>query len=170
MRVCPSVVAMLAMATVSACNGPSDQARPAPSPLSSAAMAAVRAHQAATPSVAPGPVKSKKPVWEIVATSGRGMRYVYVPPRYIKDRAVIADALHSAATLPPEGPVEVDIFDDRANTPTGPPPFTDRQMAHWRAQYNRNPNTGFEKFAWIKARGDDVTLTPDSIRPAAAPR
>lgn len=121
----------------------------------------------ASPAAAPpraAAVATTKPVWEIVATSGR-VRFVYVPAKYIKDRAVIASALTGAAALPPTDMYEIDIFDSRAHTPRRMP-MTDAQMAHWRAQYNWNQNTGYDRFVWITVQGDDVTATPDSLRPA----
>lgn len=143
------------LAFLGAACGPSDQARPLPTAPPTTVRSA--AYEAAAKAA------SEKPAWELVATSGRGLRFVYVPAKLIRDRGVIAAAIRGAVVLPPAGPVEVDIFDDRARTPAAMP-FTDAQMAHWRAQYSKNGN-GRERFVWIQVRGGRVTSTPDTIRP-----
>lgn len=154
-----AVVAVLGLLAFIAgmCNSPVGRTPPAaPPPATPAPSKPGGSPRAGAPAI--------KPEWEIVAVTG-AVRFVYVPAHRLKDRAVLASALQQAAALPPTGIVEVNIFDDRASTPHGFP-MTDTQMAHWRARYNRNVNTGFEQFVWISTRGGRITeTTPDSIRP-----
>jgi hypothetical protein len=98
---------------------------------------------------------------------------VYVSPAGLDDRYFVAQVLHAISSKVNRASIlEILVFDDRKFVPQGLP-MTDDQMKHWRARYNRNPNTGLDRFAWIRV--EDATVSPpsliettDSIRPGYA--
>lgn len=113
-----------------------------------------------------------KQEWEQVASFGAVIT-VFVSPAGLKDNAFVAQVLHFIINkIGRNRPVQIMLFNDKANTPSGLP-MTDRQMLHQKAQYNFNPNTKFEEFVWIKTidakssppKQDTVTA---NIRPGYA--
>ena len=118
------------------------------------------------------PEPSEFAEFEIVGRFGL-VQTVYVSPAGLNDRFFVAQVLHAISSKVNRGSIlEVLLFDDRNFAPQGLP-MTDDQMKHWRARYNRNPNTGLDKFAWIHVA--DATVSPpsliettDSIRPGYA--
>lgn len=131
--------------------------------------------------------KSKKTTtppeeWEIIAGS-RSIWTVYVSPAGLKNRAFIAQILHSLVTqhVPnvtnkTTGEVgkicQVMFFDDKRFAPKSMP-MTDSQMLHLKARYNQNDFTKFREFVWIKivnpkASPPDWKEKKDNIRPGHA--
>jgi len=110
--------------------------------------------------------------FEIIGQFGV-VQTVYVSPPGLGDRFFVAQVLHAISSKVSTGSIlEILVFDDRNFTPQGLP-MTDEQMKHFRARYNRNPNTGLDRFAWVRVV--DANSSPpglaesdDSIRPGDA--
>ena len=96
--------------------------------------------------------------WELVA-SYAAVRIVYVDPRYAKDQEVFQDALDELVLG--DELVMVLFFDNCEKTPTHLP-MTDEQMLFWRAKYQLNPYTGYERFVFIEVV--DPGASPPEIR------
>src|SRR5258706_14185843 len=87
-------------------------------------------------------------VWELVGQSGP-LRMVYIAPGRVKDTKLLAtivdDVIHRSGG---EHPLQIDIFDDREQTPTVRP-YTASQKLHQRAKFNFNPANGMRRFVWV---------------------
>ena len=114
------------------------------------------------------------PTWRLIGKFGI-VRTVYVSRPGLKDRTFMAQVLQGVVNEAPGpgGAVMIMIFDDPRFTPRAFP-MTDAQMRHLRAQYNRNPRSGLDKFVWIKitnpkASPPELREIPDpKIRPGFA--
>jgi len=84
--------------------------------------------------------------YEVVGEFGI-VKTVYMPIEKIQDQDCIGHALGKIVD-PSETMIQVDFFDDRSSTP-GRYPMTDSELAHWRAHYNFNRQTGYEGFIYI---------------------
>jgi hypothetical protein len=131
-----------------------------------------------------GPKKTTTPAeeWEIVAGS-RSVWTVYVSPAGLKNRAFIAQILHTLVTqhVPnltnktsgEAGKIcQVMFFDDKRFAPKNMP-MTDPQMLHLKARYNQNDFTKFREFVWIKIVNPKASPPgwkeiKDNIRPGYA--
>jgi len=107
-----------------------------------------------------------EPEWRVVSTVG-SVKMVYMSEEGLKDKNLIAQALHSIVGS--RESVQVFFFDERASTPMGFP-MTDKQMLHWKAKYSRNLNTGHEEFSFIEVVNPQssppgLKETKASIRP-----
>ena len=84
--------------------------------------------------------------WSLVGNQGR-IRTIYVDPAGLRDTEFLKDLV---SHLSGDGKtVQLMFFDDYAATPVSLP-MSDNAMLHQRAQYNFNPNTGFEEFVFIE--------------------
>lgn len=90
--------------------------------------------------------KPDKFEWRVVGSFGV-VKTVYITPEAIKDKEFIEQVLRFL--LNKTEITEVMFFDSEQNTPRRLP-MSDRQMLHWKATYNFNPNTKFERFVFIK--------------------
>ncbi len=122
----------------------------------------------------PRPTKAGEPLqeWDVLAESGI-VRFVYVSPDGLRDKFFVAQLLQAIASKAARTlPIEILLFDDRRYTPRAFP-MTDAQMLHWRARYNKNPNSKFEEFVWIsvtnsKTSPPKLKETRAKIRPGFA--
>ena len=129
-------------------------------------------HVARIPKTAGTPEPLEYAEFEIIGQFGV-VQTVYVSPPGLGDRFFVAQVLHAISSKVSTGSIlEILVFDDRNFTPQGLP-MTDEQMKHFRARYNRNPNTGLDRFAWVRVV--DANSSPpglaesdDSIRPGDA--
>lgn len=118
--------------------------------------------------------KKSEPIkeFEVIAEFGV-VKTVYMSPAGLKDKNYVAQALHSIMRKHDQRkPIQVMFFNSRRHTPVGMP-MTDDQMLHQRAQYNKNPNTGFEEFVWVTVKNSkvsppDMKHTKANIRPGYA--
>ena len=120
------------------------------------------------------PIKMVKGLqeWNVVAKAG--LTYmVYVSPAGLKDKFFVAQVLNAVMNQSDKTrPVEINLYDNKQLTPRRFP-MTDQQMLHWKAQYNKNPNNGYEEFGWItitnsKTSPPDFKKTTANIRPGYA--
>lgn len=102
--------------------------------------------------------KKSEPAKEFAIVAEFGMvKTVYMSPDGLKDKNYVAQILHNIVNKHGQRkPIQVMFFDNRRHTPVGIP-MTDDQMLHQRAQYNKNPNTGFEEFVWITVKNSRVS-------------
>lgn len=100
--------------------------------------------------------------WELINILG-AIRMVYIPPDSIKDKCLIAQVLQNLVNK--KETIQVMFFDDKEHTPSGFP-MTDEQTLHWRAKYNFNPNTEFERFVYIKIT--DANTSPPATKEVEA--
>lgn len=100
--------------------------------------------------------------WKLVKSFGV-VSMVYISPAGLKDKYFIAQVLHNLVDR--KKTIQVMFFDDKNYTPLGFP-MTDNQMLHWKATYNFNPNTGFERFVFIQVT--DARSSPPSLREVEA--
>jgi len=112
--------------------------------------------------------------WKVVGSQGVA-QFIYVEPEKARDRYLMAQILQvvvgqkSQITMP----VQVMFFDKESDTPLAFP-MTDSQMLHQVAQYNYNPNNGFEEFLWFtvtnsNASPPELATKRDNISPGIAP-
>lgn len=112
--------------------------------------------------------------WKVVSSQGVA-QFVYVEPENARDRYLMAQILQvvvgqkSHITMP----VQVMFFDKENETPLAFP-MTDSQMLHQVAQYNYNPNNGFEEFRWFTVTDSNASpperaTKRDNISPGIAP-
>lgn len=101
---------------------------------------------------------SKAEEWELIKSFG-AMRMVYMSQDGLKNKHFIAQVLHNLVDK--KNIIQVMFFDDKKYTPMGFP-MTDNQMLHWRATYNFNPRTCFERFVYIEII--DTRSSPPRIK------
>ena len=98
------------------------------------------------------------PGWELVGQAG-ALKMVYVEPAGVKNTKVlstiVAQMLDRFGT---QRPMQIDFFDDRAQTPATRP-YAAEQRLHHRAKFNFNPKNGMRRFVWVQH-------TPDPNNPA----
>lgn len=92
---------------------------------------------------------SSAKAWKVIGNQG-STRFVFVDPLKARDGVLLAQILQTMIGNKTRltKPVEVLFFDKESETPTAFP-MTDAQMLHQVAQYNYNPNNGFEEFLWV---------------------
>ncbi|MFQ6052369.1 MAG: hypothetical protein ACE5K4_11860 [Candidatus Hydrothermarchaeota archaeon] len=100
--------------------------------------------------------------WELIESFG-AVRTVYMSPTGLKDKYFIAQVLRKLVDR--KKPVQVMFFDNKKYTPRELP-MMDDQMLHWKAQYNFNPNTDFEKFIYIEIT--DPNSSPPGVKAVEA--
>ena len=101
------------------------------------------------------------PEWEVVGQFGI-VRTVYVSPNGLRDKSFVLQVLRIVTDKYEKSkPIQVMFFDDKRNTPKRLP-MTDPEMLHWKAQYNRNPNTNYERFVWISVT--DPKSSPPKVK------
>ncbi len=88
----------------------------------------------------------EKQEWELVSSFAK-VRMVYMSQAGLKDKNYIAQIL--ARLVDKRDIIQVMFFDDKKYTPLDFP-MTDKQMLHWKATYNFNPNNGYERFVFIE--------------------
>lgn len=88
----------------------------------------------------------EKQEWELVSSFAK-VRMVYMSRASLRDKNYIAQIL--AHLVDKKDIIQVMFFDDKKYTPLDFP-MTDKQMLHWKATYNFNPNNGYEKFVFIE--------------------
>ena len=104
--------------------------------------------------------------WKLIGKFG-AIRTVYISPAGLKDKFFVAQVLHAIVNKEdPSKPIQIMMFDDPGLTPQGFP-MTDAQMLHLKAQYNRNPNTKYERFVWISVTDRDSS--PPGLKETEAP-
>jgi len=110
--------------------------------------------------------------WNMIGNFGI-VRTLYVSPEGLKDKFYMAQVLLSVMRKENKSlPIQIMIFDNQRLTPRDFP-MTDAQMLHWKAIYNRNPNTNLEKFVWISVKNPNssppaLKETVANIRPGYA--
>jgi hypothetical protein len=104
--------------------------------------------------------------WTVVGTQGV-VRTIYVDPAALSDMQFLADLVSHLTQ--DRTTSQLMFFDDRKATPSALP-MSDAAMLHLRAQYNYNPNTGFEQFVFLEV--SDKNTSPPTMRetPAAITR
>ena len=101
------------------------------------------------------------------------VRTLYVSPEGLKEKFYVAQVLLSVMRKEKISlPIQIMIFDNQRLTPRDFP-MTDAQMLHWKATYNRNPNTDLERFVWISVKNPNssppvLKETAANIRPGYA--
>jgi hypothetical protein len=100
--------------------------------------------------------KPTKYEWRVVA-SFAAIRGVYVEPAGMKDLEFLEDVLRYLVKR--KEITQVIFFDDPDHV-VKRMPMTDEQMRHWKATYNWNPNTKFDRFVFVEIT-DDSTSPPD---------
>ncbi len=100
--------------------------------------------------------------WAIVGSQGV-VRMIYLDPEALNDTEFLSDLVSHLSR--PGTTSQLMFFDDRAATPSGLP-MSDTAMLHLRAQYNYNPQTGFEKFVFMEV--SDKNSSPPMLTEVTA--
>jgi hypothetical protein len=152
-----SVISMLLFTTLISCGKRSERKEDSDAPASTAR---------------PSDAQVAKP-WRLVGSQG-STQFVYVEAEKAGDRVLMAQILQVVVGQKSKvtRPVEVMFFDKESETPLAFP-MTDSQMLHQVAQYNYNPNNGFEEFVWLtitdsKASPPKRSTQNDSVSPGIA--
>lgn len=112
-----------------------------------------RKEAAATPATAAAPAKPAGPPWRELHSQGVA-HFVFMEPAHKRDRTAY-DAASKAICGRASAPCEILFWTDREMVATKIP-LSDAEVDNQAAQYNRNPNTGFEAFFWsCKVNGND---------------
>lgn len=89
------------------------------------------------------------PQWGVVGKAS-GLRTVYITPDGLRDRLFVSQVLRRVIERGPAGVrIEVLIFDDPRNTPSGRPRHR-KQWEHLRARYLWDPIAQVERFVWVQ--------------------
>lgn len=107
--------------------------------------------------VACGTSAPAKYAWTIVGSQGV-VRTIYLDPAALNDTQFLGELVSHLTQ--PGTTSQLMFFDDRAATPSALP-MSDSAMLHLRAQYNYNPNTGFEKFVFMEV--SDKNTSPPTL-------
>ncbi len=105
--------------------------------------------------------------WKLVASPGRA-KIVYLAPEGFADEAFVSELL---GYLVDKSKInKVLLFDSMVGIPTELP-ITDPEKIHWKAQYEFNPVTGYERYDSVhivnaKSKPIEVYLEKESIAPA----
>ena len=112
--------------------------------------------------------------WKVVGSQGVAL-FVYVESEKAHDGVLMAQILQVVVGQKSKvvKPVQIMFFDKESETPVAFP-MTDSQMLHQVAQYNYNPNNGFEEFVWLtvtdsKSSPPEFSTKKDDISPGIAP-
>ena len=110
--------------------------------------------------------KPNKHDWQQIGSQGVA-KFVYISPEGLADRSFLEDVLGHLYV--PNQINDILFFDSKTYTPSSFP-MSDEQMMHWKAQYNYNPNNGYEKFAFFEVTDPaqsppDLKSTEVDIRP-----
>lgn len=101
--------------------------------------------------------------YEVIGEFG-AVKTVYMPIEQIQDQNYIGRVLGEIVD-PSEMTIQVDFFDDINSTP-GRYPMTDTELAHWRAQYNFNRDSNYERFIYItNGNLEKPTIQTAPVRP-----
>jgi hypothetical protein len=121
----------------------------------------------------PEPVASGPQPWKVVGSQGQG-QFVFVEAEKVHDRVLMAQILQAIVGQKSKvtKPVQIMFFNKESETPRAFP-MTDSQMLHEVAQYNYNPNNGYEDFVWItiansKSSPPEQDTKTDDISPGIA--
>lgn len=111
--------------------------------------------------------------WKVLGNQGN-TQFIFVEPDKVHDRVLMAQILQAVVGQKSgiRRTVEVLFFNKESETPAAFP-MTDSQMLHQVAQYNYNPNNGFEEFVWIivadsKTSPPTLSTKKDNISPGIA--
>lgn len=105
--------------------------------------------------------------WKLVASPGRA-KIVYLAPEGFEDRAFLSELL--GYLVDKNKATKVFLFDSMVGIPTSLP-LSDPQKLHWRAQYEFNPATGYERYDSVhilnaKSKPMEIYLQKENIAPA----
>jgi hypothetical protein len=97
--------------------------------------------------------------YEVVNSRSKGAHMVYIPPEYAKDQSAYEHAIRSICDDPQQ--VYIVLFwNDRSKVwPAGQSEMSDEQVAAQVAGYNRNPNSGLNRFYWLRD-GNRIDVGP----------
>lgn len=105
--------------------------------------------------------------WKLVASPARA-KIVYLAPEGFEDRAFLSELL--GYLVDKSKVTKVLLFDSMVGIPTSLP-LDDPQKLHWRAQYEFNPTTGYERYDSVhiinaRSKPMEIYLQKESIAPA----
>lgn len=108
----------------------------------------------------------KKYEWKLVASPGRA-KIVYLVPEGFEDRAFLSELL--GYLVDRNKVTKVLFFDSMVGIPAKLP-LEDPEKVHWRAQYEYNPATGYERYDSVhivnaKSKPMEIYLQKENIAP-----